>query len=347
MKKIPVALLGATGSVGQRFVSLLHNHPWFDLVAVAASERSQGKKYGEAVQWLLPDPLPSSIADLSVLSPDPATFDVSLVFSALDASVAGPIEAQCAEQGMMVISNTRNHRMAPQVPLLVPEINPDHLELITHQSTQGKIITNPNCSTIGLALALKPLHDRFGIKAVHVVTFQAVSGAGYPGVASLDILDNVVPFISGEEEKMEKEPLKILGKKVGNTVQPASIAISAHCNRVPVSDGHLECVSISLHTPATREQIIQTWREFRGAPQQHNLPLAPLMPLHYFDEPHFPQPKRHRHLDKGMAVTLGRLRPCPLFDYKFTLLSHNTIRGAAGGALLCGELAVMPNFSFV
>lgn len=338
MKKIPVAVLGATGSVGQRFIELLVHHPWFEIAAVAASERSVGKKYKDAVNWLMPTPLPQHIGQMEV-KPCAPNLPCAIAFSGLDSSVAGEIETAFAEAGYIVHSNARNHRMQPDVPLLVPEVNSDHLELTKQQRfAKGKIITNPNCSTIGLTLALKPLLDAFGIEAVSVVTMQAVSGAGYPGVASMDIMDNVIPYINGEEKKLETETLKILGKYSPNGIAYSAFKISAQCNRVPVSDGHTECVAVKLKKKASKEDVIKAWTTFSGAPQKLQLPTAPLQPIHYFSEDTFPQPKLHRQLDKGMALSIGRLRECPLFDYKFTILSHNTIRGAAGGALLNAEL---------
>lgn len=336
-KKIPVAILGATGSVGQRFVELLLHHPWFEIVALAASERSAGKRYKDAVNWLMPTPLPASIAAMEV---KPCTPDLpcSIVFSGLDASVAGEIESNFANAGYIVHSNARNHRMNADVPLLVPEVNANHLDVIHQQRyPKGKIVCNANCSVIGLVIALKPLLDAFGLEAAHVVTLQSVSGAGYPGVASLDIMDNVVPYIGGEEQKLETETLKILGTYKNGKIEHNTFKISSQCNRVPVSDGHLECVSVKLKTKAKKEDIIAAWTQFKGQPQHLNLPLAPVQPIHYFHEDTYPQPKLHRLLDKGMAVSVGRLRECPLFDYKFVILSHNTIRGAAGEALLNAE----------
>lgn len=338
-RKIPVAILGATGSVGQRFVELLAHHPWFEIVAVAASERSVGKQYKEAVNWLMPTPLPAAIANM-VIKPCVADIPCSIVFSALDSSVAGDIESSFAEVGYIVHSNARNHRMHPDVPLLVPEVNGDHLELIQGQRSKGKIVTNPNCSTIGLTIALKPIFDAFGLEAVSIVTMQAVSGAGYPGVASLDIMDNVIPYINGEEHKMETETLKILGKYHNGKIEHSNFKISAQCNRVAVSDGHLECVSVKLRNKAQKSDLIAAWENFRGMPQKLELPLAPLKPIHYFREETFPQPKLHRQIDKGMAVSVGRLRECGILDYKFAILSHNTIRGAAGGAILNAELMI-------
>jgi aspartate-semialdehyde dehydrogenase len=337
-KKIPVAILGATGSVGQRFIELLAHHPWFEIVAVAASERSVGKRYKDAVNWLVASPMPASIANMEVKACAP-NLPCSIVFSGLDSSVAGDIESSFAQAGYIVHSNARNHRMQPDVPLLVPEVNGDHLDLIQQQKHgKGKIITNPNCSTIGLTIALKPLQDAFGLDIVTVVTMQAVSGAGYPGVSSMDIMDNVIPYISGEEHKMETETLKILGKYSQSHIEPSTFKISAQCNRVPVSDGHLECVSVKLKKKASKADLIAAWELFKGLPQHLQLPLAPLKPIHYFHEDNFPQPKLHRQLDKGMALSIGRLRECSVFDYKFAILSHNTIRGAAGGAILNAEL---------
>ena len=336
--KIPVGILGATGSVGQQFIHLLRNHPFFEITALAASERSAGKPYREAVTWFLPTPMPDFVEAMTVQTCEP-NLPCRIVFSGLDASVAGPIETDFARAGYTVISNARNHRFDEDVPLVIPEVNPDHLKLKTYQEYgKGCIITNPNCSTIGLTLAIKPLVDAFGVEALHVVTFQALSGAGYPGVSSLDILNNVIPYISGEEDKMRREPLKILGTLNGNRIIPADIKISAQCNRVPVINGHLECVSVKLKKKTSEKEIIHIWENYRSAVQEKDLPMAPLQPIHYFHEPAYPQPKLHRNLDKGMAVSIGRLQTCPVFDYTFTLLSHNTIRGAAGTAILIGEM---------
>jgi len=284
---------------------------------------------------MLPTPIPPELAALEVQPCEP-TLPCSLVFSGLDARVAGDVEKAFAQAGYMVVSNCHNHRMDPTVPLLIPEVNPSHLSLLSHQTTSGKIVTDPNCSVMGLALALKPLYDLFGLEAVHVVTLQAISGAGYPGVPSLDILDNVIPYISGEEHKIETEPLKILG----SPSEPASFKISAHCTRVPVTDGHTACLSFQLKKPATADQIIEAWKTFRSEPQTLRLPMAPEYPLHYFHEEAMPQPRLHRQLGQGMSVAIGRLRPCPLLGHKCVLLSHNTIRGAAGAAILNAELLV-------
>lgn len=326
---IEVGVLGATGAVGQKFIELLLPHPWFKITAVAASERSVGKKYKEAANWVLGSS-PGYVADM-VVEPCKPGLRPKLLFSALDSSVATEIESAFLEAGYTIISNARNFRMNDHVPLLVPEVNPEQLAWLSKQS-KGKIVTVPNCSTVGLALALKPLYDKFGLESVNVVTLQAISGAGYPGVASLDIVDNVIPYISGEESKMETEPLKILGD--------SKIKISAHCNRVAVSDGHTECVSVKFRSPATREQVLEAWENYQGLPQKLKLPSAPIKPIYYYSEEKYPQPKLHRNHDKAMSVHIGRLRPCNLFDFKFTILSHNTVRGAAGGGILNAELMV-------
>jgi len=336
--KIAVAVLGATGCVGQKFVQMLSSHPWFEIKALCASERSVGKRYGDAVHWRLPTPLPEEIAQL-VVQPCQHPLPCTVVFSGLDSHVAGEIETDFAEQGSLVISNASNHRLDPYVPLIVPEVNADHIALMDMQSfSSGRIVTNPNCSVTGLVLALKPLQDRFGIEVVQVTTLQSLSGAGYPGVASLDVCDNVIPYIEGEESKIEHEPLKILGCFGDQGIENADIAISAHCNRVPVSEGHLACVSLKFRTKPSMEQLIDAWKSFRGEPQELQLPTAPFQPIHYFEQPNYPQPRLHRSLDKEMAVSIGHLRRCKVLDYKFTLLSHNTVRGAVGTALLNAEL---------
>ncbi|MCX6136801.1 MAG: aspartate-semialdehyde dehydrogenase [Ignavibacteriales bacterium] len=337
-EKTKVGVLGATGSVGQKFIQMLENHPYFEVTEVAASERSQGKKYRDAVNWILTSPIPESVAALEVKKCEPS-LDCRVVFSGLDASVAGEIETDFARAGYVVVSNSKNHRFDADVPLLIPEVNPDHLGLVKIQPYgKGAIVTNPNCSTIGLVIALKPLVDRFGLDAVNVVTMQAVSGAGYPGVATLDIYDNVVPFIGGEEAKVESEPLKILGTLLKDHIELLPLKISAQCNRVPVIDGHTETVQVSLKRKATKEEIIDAWRTFRSVPQELNLPFAPQPAIYYFDQENYPQPRKHRDLGRGMAVSVGRLRECTLFDWKFVVMSHNTARGAAGGAILCAEL---------
>jgi len=335
--KIKVGILGATGSVGQRFVEILSNHPFFEIAELGASDRNFGKKYGEATNWLQQSTLDPKIANLILKKCEP-DFESRVVFSALDSSVAGEIEEEFAKKGYYVISNAKNHRFDKFVPLVVPEININHFELVKKQPYGGGfIITNPNCSTIGLVLSLKPIIDKFGIESVNVVTMQAVSGAGYPGVASLDIIDNVIPFISGEEEKIETEPKKIFGKATEDGVKLLEIKISAQCNRAPVIDGHLECVQVKLKEKADAKDLIEAWNNFKALPQELNLPMAPKNPTLYIYGEKYPQPKLHRSYDKGMSVTIGRLRKCSLFDYKFVILSHNTIRGAAGGTTLIAE----------
>jgi aspartate-semialdehyde dehydrogenase len=337
-ERIPVAVLGATGSVGQKFISLLADHPWFEVKMVAASDKSAGKKYKDAVNWILNDPLPEAIGELEVKNCVPEK-NLHIAFSGLDSSVAGNIEKDFANAGYTVISNSKNHRMDKDVPLLVPEINPDHLQLIKKQNYKnGCIVTNPNCSTIGLVLSLKPLVDKFGIESVNVVTMQAISGAGYPGVSALDIIDNVIPYIGGEEDKVETEPNKIFGSLNKNGINNLDIKISAQCSRVAVIDGHTEYVQIKFKKKAEASEIIEAWNSFTGEPQKEKLPTAPSKPIYYFSEKNYPQPKIHRNIDKGMAVSIGRLREDKFFDYRFVVLSHNTMRGAAGGALLCAEM---------
>ncbi|MEE9430941.1 MAG: aspartate-semialdehyde dehydrogenase [Melioribacteraceae bacterium] len=335
MKKIPIAILGATGSVGQKFIELLSNHPWFEIAEIGASERSAGKKYKDATKWVMQTPLDKVVGDMEVKLCT-TNLKSKLVFSALDSSVAGEIETTFAENGYIVISNSKNHRFDKNVPLVIPEVNHEHLRLL--KKGKGSIITNPNCSTIGMVLALKPLFDEFGIEQLNVVTMQAISGGGYPGVSSMDILDNVVPFIDGEEEKLKTEPLKIFGKVKNDEIENAQINISAQCNRVSVIDGHLENVQIKFRTKPTKENIIKVWNSFTSLPQTLDLPSAPKKPIHYFEEDHLPQPRINRNLENGMAVSVGRLRECEIFDFKFVVLSHNTIRGAAGGTLLIAEL---------
>lgn len=338
--RIPVAILGATGSVGQRFISLLEDHPWFEVAEVVASERSAGRTYREAVHWVQAKPLPESAAELVVRSTE-APPRSRLVFSALDASVAGAVETACATAGRVVVSNARNHRMDPDVPLLVPEVNPGHLALLDRQGFGGgAIVTNPNCSTIGLTLALCPLHAAFGVGAVNVVSMQAVSGAGLPGVSSLEAVDNVIPHIGGEEEKLESEPLKIFGRLEAGRVVPAPLKVSAQCNRVPVVDGHTLSVSVALGREVSEEEIVDAWVTFRGRPQELGLPSAPEHPLVHVGGTPGPQPRLHRDLGGGMSAAVGRLRPCALLGHRFVTVSHNTVRGAAGGAILCAELLV-------
>jgi aspartate-semialdehyde dehydrogenase len=338
--KYPIGILGATGMVGQRFIQLLERHPWFEVAWLAASDRSSGKKYVEAAKWRLDTALPERIANMTIAPAEPAGAP-KIIFAALDAAIARDLEPRFADAGCAVVSNSSAYRMAPSVPLVIPEINAEHLGLIEEQASRraagGYMVTNPNCSTIGLVMALKPLKQRFGITQIIVTTMQAVSGAGYPGVPSMDILGNVVPYIGSEEEKMEAETLKLLGKLEGHAVTPLAARISASCNRVAVEDGHTESVSVKLGKPATREEILAAWAEFRPLAGQ-GLPTAPDQPIEWAPQDDRPQPRLDRHRGNGMAVTVGRLRPCGVLDWKFTALSHNTIRGAAGAAILNAEL---------
>ncbi|MEM1201656.1 MAG: aspartate-semialdehyde dehydrogenase [Acidobacteriota bacterium] len=342
--RIPVAVLGATGSVGQRFVSLLHRHPWFRIAELTASERSAGKPYGEAARWMQAEPLPEEVAEMPVVSTDPKTRPLGskLLFSGLDSRAADRVETPYAAAGHFVVSNAKSHRMDPDVPLVVPEVNPDHLGLLDAQryADGGGIVTNPNCSTIGLVMALKPLVDAFGVEAVHVVSLQAVSGAGIPGVPSMAALDNIVPFIGGEEDKLENETGKILGRLVGHGIEHAAVAVSAQCTRVPVIDGHTLCVSLRPGRDASLEEIGDALASFTAEPQRRGLPTAPERPIHVLDQADRPQPRLDRDRDGGMAAVVGRLRPCPLLGVKFVTLSHNTLRGAAGGSILLAELAL-------
>jgi aspartate-semialdehyde dehydrogenase len=347
-QKFRAGILGATGTVGQRLVQLLVDHPWFELTAVAASGRSSGKKYSEAVKWHLDTPIPAAAAGLVVKDLGPS-LDCDFVFSALDSSVAGPAEEDFARAGYPVVSNCKNHRMSPDVPLLIPEVNAAHLAAIPVQQKNrgygsGFLVTNPNCSTAGLVLVLKPLADAFGLEKMFVVTMQAVSGAGYPGVASLDILGNVVPFISGEEEKMQEEPQKLLGRWDGSHFVEAGLGISAHCNRVPVENGHLECLSVSLKKIATLGEVREALRDFTVSDELAALPTAVKNPVVVLDEENRPQPRRDVNTGNGMAAVVGRVRECPLLDVKLTLLSHNLLRGAAGAAVFNAELLASRGF---
>ncbi len=338
--KYPIGILGATGMVGQRYIQLLENHPWFEVAWLAASDRSSGKTYGEAAKWRLDTPLPERIAKMTVSAAEPEGAP-KIIFSSIDSGIAKELEPKFAAAGCAVLSNSSAFRMTPNVPLVIPEINAEHLHLIEEQpwrkESGGYLVTNPNCSTIGLVMALKPIEERFGIEKIFVTTMQAVSGAGYPGVPSMDILDNVVPYIGSEEEKMEEETLKLLGKLEGHGVQPLAARITAHCNRVAVVDGHTECVSIQLRKKASKEEILAAWAEYKPLAEK-NLPFAPLQPVQFSALPDRPQPRLDRNREKGMAVTTGRLRPCNLLDWKFVVLSHNTVRGAAGATILNAEL---------
>ena len=339
--KLSVGILGATGIVGQRFIQMLERHPWFEVAWLAASDRSEGRAYGEAARWRLKTAIPERIANMAV-SPAKPDGAPRIIFAALDAAVARELEPQFAAAGCAVVSNSSALRMQADVPLVIPEVNGDHIRLIECQSWRrqsgGFVVTNPNCSAIGLVLALAPLHRHFGLEAVMAVTMQAVSGAGYPGVASLDILGNVIPYIANEEEKMEEETQKLLGTLNGADVQPAPFAVSAQCNRVAVEDGHTESVSVRLKKKADPEEIIASWNQFRAEPQELQLPNAPEQPIMYVKAADRPQPRFDSDLGRGMTTTVGRLRPCGVLDWKFTVLSHNTIRGAAGAAVLNAEL---------
>jgi aspartate-semialdehyde dehydrogenase len=340
---IEVGVLGGTGMVGQHFVRFLEHHPWFRLTWIGASERSAGKRYCEATSWRLDGEMPAGARELKVNEARPQNGAPRLVFSAMDASVTTEIEQQFAAAGHVVVSNSRNHRMEPDVPLLIPEINPEHLKIIPHQQQRrgwrGMIVTNPNCSTIVLAMALAPLRQ-FEIERVFASTMQAISGAGYPGVASMDINGNVIPYISGEEEKMQQETQKILGEFIATkpAIRPIEARVSASCHRVPVVDGHTITVSIELRTKPALEQVIVAMNEFQGEPQQRQLPSAPTKPLITMPQNDRPQPRRDATRENGMTVFVGRVRVCPVLDFKFVALGHNTIRGAAGAAVLNAEL---------
>jgi aspartate-semialdehyde dehydrogenase len=340
-QKIPVGVLGATGMVGQHFVKFLDGHPWFELTWVGASDRSAGKKYNGATHWRLDGSMPARIADLTVAECKAGAGAPKLVFSAMDASVATEIEREFAESGHVVVSNSKNHRMENDVPLLVPEINPDHLQLLAAQKKnrgwKGMITTNPNCSTVALTMGLAPL-KQFGIEQVIATTMQAISGAGYPGVASMDIMANVIPFIGGEEEKMQMETQKIMGDFAGDHIAPLAAKVSAHCNRVPSVDGHLVAVSVKLREKPTVAQLIEAIEHYTSVPQKKKLPSAPVPPVLYMHEENRPQPRRDAMRGNGMQVTVGRLRHCQVLDFKFVCLGHNTIRGAAGAAVLNAEL---------
>ncbi len=340
MKKIEVGILGATGMVGQHFIRFLDGHPLFDLTWLGASERSAGKRYSDAAKWHLGAMTPEAIRDLKVEEAKPGNAP-QLVFSAMDASVATEIEQAFAKAGHVVVSNSRNHRMDRDVPLLVPELNPDHLKLIPGQQRargwKGQIVTNPNCSTIVLTMGLGPL-KQFGITRIVATTLQAISGAGYPGVPSMDIVGNVIPFIGGEEEKMQQETQKILGSYASDHIEPLAAKVSAHCNRVPVVDGHTVTVSVEFSSKPAEADLRHAFETFSSVPQARNLPSAPKRPVQYMAEGDRPQPRKDAERERGMAAFVGRLRPCPVFDWKFVAMGHNTIRGAAGAAILNAEL---------
>lgn len=349
MKKYKVGVLGATGMVGQSYVNLLEGHPWFELSWVAASQKSAGKTYEEAVtgRWHMKKPIPRGGAGLDVRAVEQikaCADSCDFVFSALDSPIAKEFEEKYAAAGIPVISNASTHRHTPDVPMLIPEINPEHLDIIPAQKKargwgRGFIVVKPNCSLQSYMAPLFALHRGFVVEKAIVSTMQAVSGAGHPGVSSFDIIDNVIPFIDGEEEKSEKEPLKILGKIKGAKISYASgPAISAHCNRVPVLDGHMACVSVKFSKKPSREKILAAWKGFSAVPQELKLPSAPKRPIVYFEESNRPQPRLDRGIEGGMAVSVGRLRDCNVLDYRFVGLSHNTVRGAAGGGILNAEL---------
>ena len=340
-KKYRVGILGATGMVGQRFIQLLADHPQFEVTAVAASDRSQGKAYGEACSWRLTGEMPVSVRSMIVQAPAPP-LDCDLVFSSLPGDIARETEGSFAAAGFPVISNSSAYRMDEDVPLLIPEVNHQHLGLLARQQYKsgGFIVTNPNCSTIMLVLALAPLHASFGISAVAATTMQALSGAGYPGVASLDILDNVLPYIASEEEKMETETTKILGRFTDDRIEPESMAVSAQCHRVNVADGHMAAVRVKLSRKAELPELREALASFSSLPQELGLYSAPRTPIVVRDEPDRPQPKLDRDAGQGMTITIGRLMPDSVLDYRFVALSHNTIRGAAGAAILNAELLI-------
>ncbi|HLL15267.1 MAG TPA: aspartate-semialdehyde dehydrogenase [Pyrinomonadaceae bacterium] len=343
-KKFRAGILGATGMVGQRFVELLEGHPQFEVTALAASDRSQGKSYREACAWRLPCEMPARVGSLVVSAPQPP-LDCDLIFSSLPGEMARATEDAFARAGYPVISNSSAFRMDEDVPLIIPEINHEHLALIETQRRtrgyeRGYIVTNPNCSTIMIALALAPLHARFGVRSCVATTMQALSGAGYPGVASLDVVDNLLPYIGGEEEKIESETLKIMGRMTGARVTPADMRVSAQCHRVNVSDGHFGALRVELARAAGLEEFTDALASFNALPQELKLRSAPARPVIVRDEPDRPQPRLDRDAGRGMSVTVGRIRPDAVLDYRFVALSHNTVRGAAGAAILNAELLV-------
>jgi aspartate-semialdehyde dehydrogenase len=347
-KKLRVGILGATGMVGQRFIQMLEHHPQFEINALAASDRSQGKSFKEACTWRLAGDMPAFVKSMPVQRPEPP-LDCDLVFSSLPGDIARESEGKFAAAGYPVISNSSAYRMDRDVPLLIPEVNHEHLALLEVQQKQagrqrGFIVTNPNCSTIMLALALAPLHARFGVVSAVATTMQALSGAGYPGVASLAISDNVLPFIEGEEEKIEQETLKILGTMNGEGIKHATMNVSAQCHRVNVSDGHLAAVRVKLNKLATKEEVSEAFASFTSLPQELGLHTAPERPIFVCVEPDRPQPRLDRDAGSGMSITIGRLQDDNVLDYRFVALSHNTIRGAAGAAILNAELLVASGF---
>ena len=347
-RKFRVGILGATGVVGQRFIQLLQNHPQFEITALAASDRSQRKSYEHACIWRLPGEMPESVKQITVQAPAPP-LDCDFVFSSLPTDVAKQAEEDFARAGCPVISNSSPHRMGADVPLLIPEVNPEHLELIDRQRTnrdynKGFIVTNPNCSAIAVVMALAPLHAKFGVTSAIVTTMQALSGAGYPGVASLDATDNVIPFIGGEEEKVEAETRKILGKVSQGQILDADMKVSAQCNRVNVTDGHLASIRVTFSKKASVDEVRETLASFRAVPQDLQLHSAPTKPVIVRTEIDRPQPRLDRDAGNGMSVTVGRIMPDSVFDFRFVALGHNTIRGAAGAAILNAELLVAKEY---
>ncbi len=342
-RRVPVAILGATGAVGQTFIRCLRNHPWFEVTELAASERSAGKRYADATRWLEGE-LPGELADRKVLPCDPREISAPIVFSALDAAAAGDLEPAFARSGALVLSNAKNFRMEPDVPLVIPEVNASHLALLEQQRRgrgwSGGIVTNANCAATVATVALAPLHEAFGVRQVFAVTMQAVSGAGYPGVPSLDILGNVIPYIGEEEQKIEREIPKMLGCIQAGALVPAPVRVSAHANRVPVEHGHTVCMSIKLDKSATPEEALRVLGEWRGDAAVRGLPSAPERALVVTDAPDRPQARRDVGSGAGMTVVVGRVRTDPQLDLRLVALGHNTIRGAAGGSVLNAELLV-------
>lgn len=341
---IPVTVLGATGAVGQRFVQLLENHPWFEVACLTGSDRSVGKTYQESCRWILPTAMPEHVRQLRIMPSETDSIPNQLVFSALPSDHARQIEPELAKAGRVVCSNASAFRMEPDVPILLPEVNPEHIELVDVQRKKrgwsGAILTNPNCTSTGMTVALKALQEPFGVKRVFAVSLQALSGAGYPGVAALDILDNVLPYIAGEEEKVEFEPLKMLGKLANETILPAKLTISAHTNRVAVSEGHTVCLSIELEQPVKLEEVARALESYSPPSICQGLPSTPNPVIQLMKEIDRPQPRQDRNAGRGMTTVIGRLRPDPLFHLKMVVLSHNTIRGAAGGSIYNAELYI-------
>lgn len=346
-EKIPIAILGATGTVGQRFIQLCFEHPWFEITALCGSERSAGQRYGDVCQWQLEGDIPASVAEMVVGSPEPP-LEAQIVFSALPSPIAKEIEPVFAQDGYVVCSNASAYRQDPDVPLIIPEINPNHLGLIESQRKikgwKGFIVTSPNCTTTGVAMPLKPLDQAFGLKSVIAVSMQAVSGAGYPGLSYLDIIDNVIPYIHGEEEKIEQETRLLLGKIEGKKRVQSDAIVSAQCNRVSVLDGHTTCLSVELSEKVGIDEVAKVLKEFRSPPTEKPLPSKPEQPIIVREEPDRPQPRRDRNTEEGMAVSVGRIRPCNLFDFRMVSVVHNTLRGAASGAILNAELLVSEGY---